>query len=163
MTDYFTTNTSISSTNGFRLGTKDKIDEYVEENYKPDSPRNDEDVELISQINRNSWQARYNVNLETEEELQELLKLILEIVEDANNEFKNRVEQNIEDNSDHAYECDDVYVFVEAITTDGSDRHDGYTVLGNASSPSDISELTGLDNSQYPLPALDVSVKLRYY
>lgn len=166
MTGYFPTDTSVSSTNGFRLRTRKQIDEYVKNNYKPDSPRDDKDVQLISRINRNSWQARYNVNLENEEELRELVNVILEIVEEANNEFKQRVEENIADNSEHrdTYDCNDVYVFIEVITTGRNDEYNGYTPLGNGSSPSDISEFNvdGFADSQYPLPALDVSVQFSY-
>ena len=166
MTGYFPTSTSVLSENGFRLKTRERIDEYVKHNYKPDSPSDDVDVQLISRINRNSWEARYNINLENEEELRELVNVILEIVEEANNEFKQKVEENIADNLEQrgTYDCNDVYVFIEVVTTDRNDEHDWYTPLGNGSSPSDISEfnIDELGDILYPLPALDVSVKFSY-
>lgn len=144
--------TSVSNINGFQNKTIDIITEYIKKNNNYQIKKTDYsyDDNLYSDINRNLNERRFNIKIDNNKQLTDLINDISYIMDKINNEVSDLVVKN---NLEHTKEIDNYRAMVSVIPS-YNDSHSGWSELG----PAESGFNNNISDDGYPLYAVNVKI-----
>lgn len=146
--------TSIGNVNGFVNKTMDIIIQYIKKNnYELKETDSSYEDNLVSGINRNIGEKRFNIEIKNDKELTKLFSDIAYIMDKMNNEVSDLV---IENNLEHTKNINNHSAMISVIPS-YNDEYSGWSELGSATSGYD----KVISDDGFPLYAVNVKITSR--